>query len=992
MLDRQSSDRTGQALLIQTAIGMVAIVLIAVIWMFTLTLTRADEREAVAWLRSSMNNLALSVEWQVESTLQQTQDLVGQAAHDWAKDPDRFDADTWLADHDSAGDPGFQMVKIGIDGVVQSSSMPILIGRNLSHDRVFTDLTSSILANAQDDLVTQGRGAGQFNVLRRLRDKSGQAVGYLLVSFDPWRGMQDLPRWDLGKSGLIALLRDNGDARVLVPAGVPTQIQPSDAHALFAAAGGESDGTWIGKLLADGVVRRIQYHRLRDFDLMLVIGTGEVESLGPTHARNNGVTTFAALVSLALVVAAILLILQVSASRRREERLALDRSTIELAYTELAQAKANAEAKTNELQATLAGMTDGVMMLDADMRLVNWNERFSERIGLRRDVLRVGQKMEVLLRAQAEAGEFGEVDIDTEVARRMADMRATTGTVVIERQRPNGVTVELRRSRLPPGGLVTLYTDITARKRAVEAQQEAIRLAGEAAEQKSRFVAIVSHEIRTPLNAVINCLGLLDESELAPAQRRLADTAREAGEALMELVNDILELSNAEAGKLELRPSVFELQPLLEGVRAMFQMQAGKRGVRLVLDVSPELPRQIRADSGRLRQVMMNLVSNAGKFSSPGVVSIKATMMLADGKPMLSMAVQDQGPAITPEDAAKLFVPFSRLRNARSSGAPGTGLGLAICDRLVRAMGGRIGLRLAPTGGNEFHVDLPLEAVAPQARVAVAGDVVSLIQRPRARILIVEDIPANHLVAATLLRREGFKVDVAESGPAGIAMVQRVPYDLVFMDLIMPDMDGLEATRRIRALSGPMADLPIVALTATTSNDDRTRCLSAGMDDMLGKPIRPVALFSTVQRYLGNVRRPGAGASAAEPGRGYESQNAESGAIIDDSRLVELRRGLSPATLLSLVEQCLGDMRERIPVLRTALAGGDPKAIEAGAHALGGLAASYALAAIERRMRRIIRLARAGQITEAQSAAEGMEGDLAVATETIRLLLRAAVA
>lgn len=992
MLDRQSSDRSGQALLIQTAIGMAAIVLIAVIWMFTLTLTSADEREAKAWLQTSMDNLAQSVEWQVETTLQQTEDLLGQAAHDWHEDPARFDAAKWLADHDSAGDPGFQLVEIGADGVVKSASLPILVGRNLSRASMFTDLSDAIVASGKDVVVTQGGGAGQFNVLHRLRNSDGAAAGFLLVSFDPWRGMQDLPRWDLGKAGLIALLRKDGDARVLVPAGRVVQLQPGGAQALFDAAGDAPRGSWVGQLLPDGMARRIQFHRFRDFNLLLVIGIGDEEALGPTHARNTDVLAFAGVVSLALLVASVLLILQVSASRRREERLALDRATIELAYTELAQAKANAEAKTSELQATLAGMTDGVMMLDADLRLVNWNERFPERTGIRRDVLRVGQKMEVLLRAQAEAGEFGDVEVEPEVARRLADLRVATGTIVTERTRPNGTTVELRRSRLPTGGLVTLYTDISARKRAAEAQQEAIRLAGEAAEQKSRFVAIVSHEIRTPLNAVINCLGLLDESELAPAQRRLADTAREAGEALMELVNDILELSNAEAGKLELRPSVFELQPLLEGVRAMFQVPAGKRGVRLVLDVSSELPRQIRADSGRLRQVMMNLVSNAGKFSSPGVVSIRANMIEAEGKPVLSLAVQDQGPAISAEDAAKLFVPFSRLRNARSSGAPGTGLGLAICERLVRAMGGRIGLRLAPTGGNEFHVDLPLEAVAPQARVVSSGEIVSLVQRPRARLLIVEDIPANHLVAATLLRREGFKVDVAESGPAGIALVQRVPYDLVFMDLIMPDMDGLEATRRIRALSGPMADLPIVALTATTSNDDRTRCMSAGMDDMLGKPIRPAALYATIQRYLGNVRRGSQGGMLAEPGRGSELPHADTGVIIDDSRLVELRRGLSPATLLSLVEQCLGDMRERIPVLRTALATDDAKAIEAAAHALGGLAASYALVAIERRMRRIIRLARTGQISEARSAADGMEGDLAVAAETIRLQLRAAVA
>lgn len=457
----------------------------------------------------------------------------------------------------------------------------------------------------------------------------------------------------------------------------------------------------------------------------------------------------------------------------------------------------------------------------------------------------------------------------------------------------------------------------------------------------------------------------------------------------MELVNDILELSNAEAGKVQLRPTVFEPTSLMEGVRAMFQPGATKRGIRIVLDIAPELPRQIRSDSGRLRQILMNLVSNAAKFSSPGAVTIRAEMKLAGGmKPMLQVLVRDQGPAIPPDEASKLFVPFSRLSNARSSGSPGTGLGLAICERLTRAMGGELGLRAAPSGGNEFWFTLPLEAaVAPARNAMPQANAISLMQRPRARILIVEDIPANHLVAATLLRREGFRVDVAESGPAGIAMVQSMPYDLVFMDLIMPEMDGLEATRRIRALPGLASRLPIVALTATTSSDDRTRCIAAGMDDMLGKPIRPAALFELVNSYVGSPTRMARFAEAPVALAANDSPD-----VIDDARLGELRQGLPPAVVMSLVDQCLDDIRQRLPALKTALAGGEHKPIEMAAHALGGMAASYGLAAFDARMRRIIRHARAGEIDAAREAGEGAEGDFAVAAETIKLHLRDAVA
>jgi signal transduction histidine kinase/FixJ family two-component response regulator len=987
MHDRASAGRKGQALLIQTAIGVVVVALIAATWVFTLAFTDADEREAEARLQAGLTNLNEAVQWQVEQSKLHAQHSLDAAVAAWSADPAYFDAGIWLATHNDTSDPDMRLVQIDIVGHVRTASQPDLAGQDWEKLPIFAGIARRDKLPADGNLISKGANTGEINLIRRLELPDGGYAGTLVLTFDPWRGMRDLQRFDLGDHGLIALLRQDGATRVLLPVGQTTAAPVTDDVAqLFGTAMHSPGSNWEGTLLQDGVQRQVHFTRLKDIDLVLVDGIGHDEAMRPTTDRSQAVLIFAAVVSLLLGGGAVLLIAQIGASRRREERLSADRSLIEAAYGELARAKGNAEAKSAEIEATLAGMTDGVMMLDADLRLVNWNARFAERTGVPRDMLRVGQNMEVILRAQAQRGEFGDVDVEQEVRRRVSDLRATRGTVVVERVRPDGSATELRRSRLPSGGMVTLYIDTSARKHAADALAAAVRMAEEAADHKSRFVAIVSHEIRTPLNAVINCLGLLDESDLSASQRRLADTAREAGEALMELVNDILELSNAEAGKLELRPSVFELVPLLEGVRAMFQGLANKRGIRLELDVAPDLPRQVRADSGRLRQVMMNLVSNAAKFSAPGVVVIKATAKTGGERTMLALSVQDQGPAIPAEEAAKLFVPFSRLKNARSSGAPGTGLGLAICERLTRLMGGQIALGLAPSGGNDFEMTLPLEVAAVPRRELPAPEAVSLIQRPRARILVVEDIPANHLVAATLLRREGFRVDVAESGAAAIAMVQHMPYDLVLMDLIMPEMDGLEATSRIRALAGQPCRLPIVALTATTSTEDRLRCLAAGMDDMLGKPIRPAALFSTVQAFLSPIPR----ARTAEEEAGPAANDAAP--ILDAGRLNELAHGLPPAVVLSLVEQCLMDMRARLPQLRAALASGDARAIEVAAHALSGMSASYGFAALEARMRRIIRHARAGELAAAKLAGEGMEGDLAVASEAIQLHLRAAVA
>ena len=630
MYERQAAERRGQALLIETATGILVAVMIAVTWMFTLAFTLADEREAETRLSGNLANISQTVEWQLQRAIHHAEADLDDAILDWEHNRASFNASDWTDSHRDSDDPSAKLVQLDANGHVRSATNPNLIGRDFSRDRAFADFARSMRPHGVERTIGIGAQPGEIVLGRQLRWPDGTQAGTLLISFDPWRGMEGLPPLNLGRSGVIAMLRHDGGARFLMPGNTIGSLDRTPTLSLFDAVLKSPHGSWTGNLLPDGIEREVFYARMADLDMVLLVGVGRQEVLDLTLNRSEAVLIFASVVSVLLAIGAVLVIRQVNFARRREERLAEDRNLIESAYGELAMAKANSERKSAEIEATLAGVTDGVMMLDADLHVVNWNDRFAERVGIPRQMLRVGMSMEDLIRYQAANGEFGQVDVEFEVLRRMAAMRGLRGTSTVERIRPDGSALELRRSRLPDGGLVTLYIDVSARKKAEEAARKAAQIAEEAAEQKSRFVAIVSHEIRTPLNAVINCLGLLDESELSAAQRRLANTAREAGEALMELVNDILELSNAEAGKLQLRPSVFELTPLLEGVRAMFQPAATKRGIRIVLDIATDLPRQIRADPGRLRQVVMNLVSNAAKFSSPGAVTIRAEMVLAE--------------------------------------------------------------------------------------------------------------------------------------------------------------------------------------------------------------------------------------------------------------------------------------------------------------------------------------------------------------------------
>jgi signal transduction histidine kinase/CheY-like chemotaxis protein len=621
-------------------------------------------------------------------------------------------------------------------------------------------------------------------------------------------------------------------------------------------------------------------------------------------------------------------------------------------------------------------------MVDAHMCLVEWNARFPEIAGVPADRLRVGQPMEEILRAQALAGQFGLVDVEAEVVRRMARLRAGRfGTTI--RARPDGRTMELRRNRLPDGGFVTLYSDITDRQRAEDALREARGIAEAANAAKSRFVAVVSHEIRTPLNALLNTLRLLADSSLAPAQKALVDMASQSGDALFGLINDVLEMSRMEAGQLSLRPSRFALRPLLESSLEMFRAQAAERRITFELAIAEGTPAELRTDPGRLRQVLLNLLSNAVKFAVPGTVRLIAEAA-PDG---LRLTVRDPGPVIPAEDKARLFRPFSRLERPEGDDPIGTGLGLAICQHLVSLMGGEIGCDTWTAGdgrqGNAFWLVLPtprLDAmpVAPAVEVGVNG--LALSRRlPRTRILLVEDVPVNQLVTATLLRREGHMVDIAGGGEAAVMAVSRTPYDLIFMDNFMPGMSGPEATQRIRALRGPARTVPVIALTGSVSAEDHAALRAVGMNGVLAKPVAFPELLAVIARTVWHRVPDG---TPLVPAVG----SADEAPLLSQERVTELRACLPPDMLSGLIEECLSDLDSRLPALRRALTSGARAAAAAQAHAMVGMAAGYGMAALEARLRSVVDAVRDGELDPGAAAA--VEADLVRTASALREALQ----
>ena len=413
-------------------------------------------------------------------------------------------------------------------------------------------------------------------------------------------------------------------------------------------------------------------------------------------------------------------------------------------------------------------------------------------------------------------------------------------------------TTPLRDAGGAVTGVLGLTIDITARRRAEEAQaQDAARAhaALEASRLKSAFLATMSHEIRTPLNGVMGMVGLLLDSPLTREQREYADGIKSSGASLLTVINDILDLSKVEAGKLELEAFDFALSALVDDTVKLLRHVAAAKGLLLRCELDPGLPRTVRGDPGRIRQILNNLIANALKFTAEGGVTVRvAPAAAADGRVGIRCEVEDTGPGISAEVRAALFTPFTQGDASTSRRFGGTGLGLSICRGLVEQMHGAIEVVSEPGAGATFGFTIELEAARLQASASLA--VPRPTRRLRARALVAEDNGVNLVITVRLLERIGMTVDAVGNGVEALDALERFPYDLVLMDCQMPEMDGYEATRRIRA-SGSRRNLPVIALTASAIKGDRERCLEAGMNDYLPKPIDAERLYSVVEHWLG---------------------------------------------------------------------------------------------------------------------------------------------
>lgn len=851
---------------------------LAAIWAAAVYEVRRSEDDAIASARRQAEaNARLFAEY-VDSTIKRVNMIGIDMRHTWLTRPAEFDSEFERKRHDMS-DISVQMGAVDRDGFLVSSRMstpaatapPVRI--NLSdreHIKAHAGATQDRLFIGKP---VMGRASGKWSIqFSRPILRDGRYDGVFVVSLDPGHINRFHQLIGLGPRAITAMVRADGE----VMSGTPdfeAMIGKRVNHKPYARADGASSGSYIGTVGDDPIQRIVGYHRLPAYGLSLVTATAVDEVLTPLKRESDQLFLVATILSAILLVMSGLILRSLRKADANQ------------------QASAASDAK---LRSLFEKSPAGIALFDADGRLLDSNQAFKTKSG-HSDAAIGGADWWTFESAPMRSSRLDALRLTGRFEAAEVPYRRPDGTAIMMRMHCMRIDAQDQHSKFWTV-IADISGDIQTRTELLQHRQHleelvaartaelsiAIGEADKANAAKGDFVANMSHEIRTPINAVIGMAYLALRSKSPERVRDYLDKIHRSGRHLLGVVNDVLDFSKIEADRLTLDSAVFNLRDVIDNAATLARQAAQSKDLAIVVEVAADTQLLLVGDEVRLGQVLVNLLGNAVKFTPHGEVRLAVRSVQgapdATGDCTLEFAVSDTGVGMSPDHIAKLFRPFEQGDASVTRRFGGTGLGLSISKRLIDMMGGAISVASEVGRGTTFTATARFGNAesAPGMTARVPLEQATLRLRG-ARVLIAEDNLFNQQVAADLLEEVGVITEIANDGNEALDWLARERFDIVLMDVQMPNLDGLQASHRIR--SDPrLAGHTIIAMTANAQPEDRVNCMAAGMDDYLTKPVQPNLLYQMLARHLKHAPA-GVAASAAAPGANSATALAEATAI-----------------------------------------------------------------------------------------------------------------